>query len=293
LAPLYPKISIVTPVYNQVDYIEGTILSVIGQCYPNLEYIIVDGGSNDGTLEIIRSYEGQISQLISGPDFGMYDAINKGFAQSTGEIMAWINGDDKLLANSLFNMYTLFKDLPNVNWIQGLNSVLNINGEVVYTKVPKKFSLFTFLNGDFQWIQQESTFWRRSLWQKAGGQVRKDLKFAGDFDLWFRYFQFEKLYYVNIPIGAWRMRPGQMSVVNKDVYLLEASQTIAGYPVKIGEMKILKKLKLIDWMLKILTLGKLFKLNYLNNLKNRYSNLQEIEIGYSHKHQKFQLNRLK
>jgi len=88
--PKYPKISIITPSYNQAEFLEETILSVLNQNYPNLEYMIIDGGSNDGSVEIIRKYEKYLTYWISEPDNGQYDAINKGFSRSTGDIMAWI-----------------------------------------------------------------------------------------------------------------------------------------------------------------------------------------------------------
>jgi len=99
----WPKISIVTVSFNMVDYIEDTILSVISQEYPNLEYIVIDGGSKDGTVDIIKKYEQWITYWISEPDSGMYDAINKGFKHATGEIMAYINSDDKFHYNAFFS----------------------------------------------------------------------------------------------------------------------------------------------------------------------------------------------
>ncbi len=289
----YPKITIVTPVYNQVDFLEATIQSVIEQNYPNLEYIVVDGGSTDGTIEIIKKYEANITYWVTELDDGMYDALNKGFNVSSGEIMGWINSDDILLPNSLFQMAGLFTDLPDVKWIQGLNTIINLKGYIVYTKIPKRFSLYTFLIGEYKWIQQESTFWRRTLWQAAGGRIKSSLKLAGDFELWFRFFQYDKLYYVNIPIGAWRMRPGQMSVLHKDAYNSEAEKTVDLYSKNKKQLKALQKIAHIDLLMNALKISKVIKLSHMINLRNKYLNIQDIEIVYSHKRQKFQLEKYK
>src|SRR4029077_2329997 len=115
----YPRIALVTPVFNSGKYIEQTIRSVLAQGYPNLDYFIVDGGSTDGTLDIIRKYESQISGWISEPDNGMYDAINKGFARTSGEIMGWISATDMLQIGGLSVVASVFRDLPEVEWITG------------------------------------------------------------------------------------------------------------------------------------------------------------------------------
>src|ERR1017187_10197237 len=98
-AGVWPRITLVTAVYNGERYLEDTICSILQQGYPNLEYIIVDGGSTDGTTEIIRKYEKEIAGWVSESDKGMYDALNKGFARSTGEIMGWLNANDRLHLN--------------------------------------------------------------------------------------------------------------------------------------------------------------------------------------------------
>ena len=122
----WPKISIVTVSFNMADYIEDTILSVIGQEYPNLEYIIIDGGSTDGTVEIIKKYEPWIHYWISEPDKGMYDAIQKGFKVSTGDIMAYINSDDKYHYNAFFSAATIFTSNEDVDYLKFLKQILNL-----------------------------------------------------------------------------------------------------------------------------------------------------------------------
>src|SRR6266849_8736336 len=112
-----PKISLITPVFNSARYIEQTIRSALSQNYPNLEYFIIDGGSTDGSIDIIRKYESQISGWLSEPDKGMYDALNKGFARTTGEIMGWINSGDLLHTNGLFVVGNVFSCFADVEWL--------------------------------------------------------------------------------------------------------------------------------------------------------------------------------
>src|SRR5271165_4547303 len=132
----WPRIAIVTPVYNSVKYIEQTILSVLSQNYPNLEYFIVDGGSTDGTLDIIRKYEPQLSGWLSEPDKGMYDALNKGFTRTTGEIMGWISATDQYHLGGLSVVGSVFRDLPQVAWITGRATGFSEDG------MTSSFSIF-------------------------------------------------------------------------------------------------------------------------------------------------------
>lgn len=214
-----PKISIVTPSYNQGQYLEQTIKSVLDQGYPNLEYIIIDGGSTDNSVEIIKKYEDRLAYRTSESDGGMYEAIQKGFAKSTGEIMGWINSDDILHQKALFTIAELLT-LPGVSWIQGIPNVIDEKGRLVQTINLGPWSELRFYTDDYC-IQQESTFWTRALWDKAGGYISTEYKVAGDYELWSRFFQHDQLYTPTTLLGGFRLRKeGQLSH-NWDVYKKE------------------------------------------------------------------------
>ena len=245
-----PKITIITPVLNQVDYIEETIQSVLYQNYSNLEYIIIDGGSTDGTMNIIKKYSSQLTYQTSEPDRGMYDALNKGFSQSTGELMGWINAGDILMPNCLPNLARVFSDVPQLRWLQGLSTFMDIDGNTVISRVGMQFSLMKFLKGQYEWIQQESTFWHRSLWEDAGARIDHTLKLAGDFELWFRFSQHATLYNIELPLGAWRIMPGQLSE-DKQKYHEEVQHVLTSFIAPPSISKQLNKLnyyeRLIQW----------------------------------------------
>ncbi len=211
--PAWPRIALVTPVFNSGKYIEQTIRSVLAQGYPNLDYFIVDGGSTDSTLGIIRKYEKEISGWISEPDNGMYDAINKGFARTSGEIMGWISATDQLHTGALSVVGSVFRDMPSeVEWITGRATSFNDEGMTVGIHNVPHWSRYRFLAGANQYIQQESTYWRRSLWDKAGSYADSSRRSASDFELWVRFFRHARLYSVDALIGGFRVHADSDSV---------------------------------------------------------------------------------
>lgn len=251
-----PRISIVTPNYNSGKYLEETILSVLDQCYPNLEYIIIDGGSTDNSVEIIKKYADSLTYWESEKDKGMYHAIQKGFEKSTGEIMAWINSDDIYHRNSLFSIAEIFSSFPEVNWIVGASTNIDDKGRTIFVNQSRKFSKFDFYNHDFKWLQQESVFWRRTLWEKAGSRLNTDLKYAGDFELWLRFFQHDLLYVTHALTGGFRFRTSeQISLEKMDDYLREAEESIVKINLNREDEKILanyrKVQKIVSWLKKL------------------------------------------
>jgi glycosyltransferase involved in cell wall biosynthesis len=210
-----PRICLVTPVYNSEKYLGDTIRSVVAQGYPNLDYFIVDGGSTDGTVDVIRAYEKVISGWISEPDRGMYNAINKGFARTTGEIMGWLNSGDMLHTGGLIGLAGIFRDLPEVHWVSGLPTCYSDEGTTTIFSGYRRWSRFRFLAGANRYIMQETTFWRRSLWENAGGYVDESGRcgVVSDFELWVRFFRHARLYPVHALIGGYRTHPNSMGTL--------------------------------------------------------------------------------
>jgi len=209
---VWPRIALVTPVYNSGRYIEQTIRSVLAQGYPNLDYFVVDGGSTDNTLEVIRKYEGEIAGWVSEPDNGMYDAINKGFARTSGEIMGWISATDQLHLGGLLVVGGVFRDVAEAEWITGRPTWFSEEGMNVGVGTAAHWSRMRFLMGANRYIQQESTFWRRSLWERAGRRVDASRRNAADFELWVRFFRHARLYPVDAIIGGFRKHGDSMSL---------------------------------------------------------------------------------
>ena len=221
-----PSLHLVTPNYNGADYLEDTLTSVFQQNYENLEYVLVDGGSTDSSRQIIDQYRDQVSDVIIEPDDGHADALNKGFAGSQADIMGWINSDDLLLPGCLSIVGRIFANYPEVSWITGLPTTCDLLGKLTYVGPLKNWSRLRFLAGDHLWIQQESTFWRRSLWEQAGGRLDTDFKVANDFELWSRFFRHADLYSVDSMLGCFRVREGQRSVTDRALYMREVDTVL-------------------------------------------------------------------
>ncbi len=221
-----PKISLVIPNLNCADFLEQTITSIVSQSYPNLELILSDGGSTDGSLDIVERYRGAFAHIISEPDTGQANAVNKGFSRATGEVMGWINSDDVLMSGGLGLVGSLFALKPKLDWVTGKLTTIDETGHVLASRRPRPISYQRLLAGDYQWVQQESTFWRRSLWDKAGGQLDERLSLAVDGELWLRFSRCAELIAVHDKIGAFRFRKGQRSEA-MDAYHAEMLAVIA------------------------------------------------------------------
>lgn len=220
-----PKISIVTPSFNQGQFLEDTILSVVNQNYPNLEYIIIDGGSTDGSVEIIKKYEKYLAYWVSEPDKGHGHALNKGFARSTGEIMAWINSDDKYYPYTFNTIAEIFNSFRDINWIQGKNSWVDLSGRLLDVQFSY-INIFSYLLGEYKWIQQESVFWRRSLWERSGAHISEKLELMFDGELWTRFFLVDDLWHLDLVISCFRIHEKNRSYLQIDKVYQEMNDVI-------------------------------------------------------------------
>ena len=200
----WPKVSVITPSLNQGKFIEETIRSVLLQGYPNLEYIVIDGGSTDGSIEIIKKYEPWLTYWVSEPDQGQCYAINKGFDKSTGEIMAWLNSDDTYISNAIASVARYFMDHPESDMLYGEAWYMDEGGHRLqpcrYTReaIPRQY----LLNVDP--IVQPATFWRQSLWS-AIGQLDPSLRWGFDWEFFIRAYLETELHYIPEFLANYRL----------------------------------------------------------------------------------------
>lgn len=210
----HPLVSIITPSFNQTQFLEATILSVFNQDYPNLEYIIVDGGSTDGSLEIIRSYSDRLSWWVSEKDKGHADALNKGFSHANGEILAWLNSDDTYYPGAISAAVGCLLAHPEVGMVYGDADLTDENGKVIGRFASRQTDYRKLLCGSVH-IPQATTFFRADLWKQVG-PLSILLFFAFDYDLWVRLSKVSKLLYVPRAWATFRLHKEGKSVLNDD-----------------------------------------------------------------------------
>jgi glycosyltransferase involved in cell wall biosynthesis len=210
---MLPKISVITPSFNQGEYLEQTIRSVVDQQYPNLEYIIIDGGSTDDSLEIIHRYSGKLTYWESEVDNGQSHAINKGFARATGEIIAYLNSDDLYCPGALHVVGQFFAQHPETVWLCGNVLFSNQVGQVYVRKRPV-FSSFILRNGSSS-VYQPSVFLRRSVLDEIG-YLRVDFHAIMDREWFCRIAERYSPRAVDVDLAIFRWHPASKSTSGRD-----------------------------------------------------------------------------
>ena len=205
----WPRISVVTPSYNQGSFIEQTIRSVLDQDYPDLEYIIIDGGSDDETLDVIRRYESRVAYWVSEKDDGAAEAIAKGFRKATGKILAYLNSDDTYLPGTLRTVAAAMRD-PGVDVAFGNMYWMDPQGRIIGERRQTRFNRMGYLFGGSD-LTQPATFWTSDIYLRSGG-IDPSFRFAFDTDLFFRFaLQEARFGHVNEFLASFRIHPQSKS----------------------------------------------------------------------------------
>ncbi|MCW5874874.1 MAG: glycosyltransferase [Anaerolineales bacterium] len=204
-----PLVTIVTPSYNQAAFLEDTLRSVIEQDYPNIEYIVVDGGSSDGSPDIIKKYAAKLAWWVSEPDKGQADAINKGMARAKGEFVAWLNSDDIYRPGAIQRAVAALQQHPDAGMVYADLDSIDRTGRVFNTIHYRQFSLLDLLS--FEIIGQPTVFMRRAVLQQAG-PLDAEYRYLLDHQLWLRMFQLAPAAYVPQVWAAARHHAGAKNV---------------------------------------------------------------------------------
>lgn len=264
-----PKITIVTPSFNQADYIEHTIQSVLNQQYPDLEYIVIDGGSSDHTAAILQSYDDKLAYWCSEPDDGQTDAINKGFARSTGDIMGWLNSDDILLPDALWRIGKHFQQNADARVVTGLRRIIDSDGAFVRNEMMWMPQRDVIRYGAF--IAQETTYWHRSVWEDIGA-LDDTLYFAMDYEYWQRMiaagYQFDL---IPAYLGGYRVHNDAKSTKATLIRQRELADILQRYDIAPDEASALTDLARVlgaDWRHKQRMLKEFGEKSISNNPNN-------------------------
>ena len=233
-----PTITIVTPSYQQGRFLGRTIYSVASQRYPGLEYVVQDGGSSDQTLEVLRRFDPVLARWVSEPDNGQADAINRGFRETTGELMAWLNSDDLLLPGSLAYVARFFAEHPQVDVVYGHRLMIDENDDQIGAWILPPHDDLVLTLADY--VPQETLFWRRRIWDAAGGSVDPTFVYALDWDLLLR-FRDAGARMARMPrfIGAFRVHDEQKTTATHAIGVAECEllrRRVYGRTVTEGEM---------------------------------------------------------
>lgn len=232
-------LSVVIPTLNQGDTIEDTLASILAQdCLDHLEIIVMDGGSTDSTLEVLERYRPWIHHLITGPDGGQSEAINRGLSIAKGDVLAWLNSDDYYLPGALAAVLDRFGAEPQLQFLVGAGDVVSLENAFLRHVPPLPMNATTMRDWKLdRWVMQQSCFWRRELWQRVGG-VDESLHLLMDYDLWFRFSKLTEAGMIGQTLAAMRYYPQAKTVRQRN----KTSEEMAYVYAKNGAFSDLREL---------------------------------------------------
>jgi glycosyltransferase involved in cell wall biosynthesis len=218
----WPRVSIVTPSYNQGQFIEETIRSVLLQGYPNLEYIIIDGDSTDSSVDVIREYEPWLTYWVSEPDNGQSEALNKGFARTTGTILTWLNSDDRFQPGAIQAGVEFLQDHPDVGIVYGNCAKIDENSRLIGTFPTSDFDLRRHLVVDL--IPQPAALFRCIVWEEIG-PLNTQFHYIMDYDLWSRAALHFSIVHIPILMADMRLHASSKTV-DQTVRFMDELETL-------------------------------------------------------------------
>jgi glycosyltransferase involved in cell wall biosynthesis len=233
--PGRPLVSVITVVHNGEKHLEQAILSVLGQTYDNVEYIIVDGGSTDGTIDIIRKFDDRIDYWISEPDKGISDAMNKGILFSNGDLIAHLHADDYYADFSVISsVCSEYLRHPDALWLTGGIEIVDGNGNILQEIPVRKYSYRKLIHGNS--ILHPATFVTRRAFEKAG-QFNEEYRYAMDYDLWIRIGGIADPITLDLQVACFRAHPESRSIIRSDMAYHESwmirKKHLEGHPGKL------------------------------------------------------------
>lgn len=207
-----PLVSIITPSFNQAAFLEAAIQSILDQSYPHIEYILIDGGSTDGSLEIIERYKDHFSFWQSQKDAGQTDAINQGLNRAKGKYQAWLNADDILLPHAVEEAVAHLEAQPDIGLVYGAADFINASGKII-GQFPAAQTDYKRLLRGYVHIPQQAAFWRTDLWRRVG-PLDKRFFFAMDYDLWVRLAKVSQVKYLPQKWAQFRLHGDSKTMTN-------------------------------------------------------------------------------
>jgi glycosyltransferase involved in cell wall biosynthesis len=213
MTDMSPRISVVTPSFNQAQYLEATLQSISEQRYANIEHVVIDGGSTDGSRVLLERHSSKLAAWVSEPDAGQYAALNKGFAMTSGDVMAWLNADDVYFPSALATVAEVFRLYPQISWLSGGVAFINAEGAVTgVDRMDGGLSQNVAASGWYRrglagYLPQEGMFWRRSLWEASGARLEAGYGLAADYELWTRFARHASPVFLKCLVSGFRRHP--------------------------------------------------------------------------------------